>query len=143
MDMNEMTKPWGLEVDRVELILEGVLQDPDRGHSRPFIMPPSFPGLEGLTGLIQQLTTHFLSQTAASQTSKADTVSFTSELNSAAGAAVCCSSVDELLSAVRSVLSEELVNQVGACYHFQITTDSGQASNYYVYLSQDAGELQV
>ncbi|XP_051548694.1 stomatin-like protein 1 [Myxocyprinus asiaticus] len=137
MDMNEMTKPWGLEVDRVELILEGVLQDPDGGHSGPFIMPPSVPGLESLTGPIQQLAMHFLSQTAASETSKGDTVSFTNELNSAA--AVSCCSVDGLMSAVRSVLSEELVNQVGACYHFQINTNSGQISNYYVDLTQGHG----
>lgn len=74
MDMNEMTKPWGLEVDRVELILEGVLREPDGGHSGPLIMPPSVPGLEGLTGPIQQLAMHFLSQsqTAASQCSQGD-----------------------------------------------------------------------
>ncbi len=40
MDMNEMTKPWGLEVDRVELILEGVLREPNGGHAGPLIMPP-------------------------------------------------------------------------------------------------------
>lgn len=72
MDMNEMTKPWGLEVDRVELILEGVLREPDGGHSGPLIMPPSVPGLEGLTGPIQQLAMHFLGQTAASQCSQGD-----------------------------------------------------------------------
>lgn len=72
MDMNEMTKPWGLEVDRVELILEGVLREPDGGHSGPLIMPPSVPGLEGLTGPIQQLAMHFLGQTAASQSSQGD-----------------------------------------------------------------------
>ncbi len=72
MDMNEMTKPWGLEVDRVELILEGVLREPDGGHAGPVIMPPSVPGLEGLTGPIQQLAMHFLSQTAASQSSQGD-----------------------------------------------------------------------
>lgn len=70
--MNEMTKPWGLEVDRVELMLEGVLRDPDGGQSGPLIMPPSVPGLEGLTGPIQQLAMHFLSQTAACHTSKGD-----------------------------------------------------------------------
>lgn len=72
MDMNEMTKPWGLEVDRVELILEGVLREPDGGHAGHVIMPPSVPGLEGLTGPIQQLAMHFLSQTAAAQSSQGD-----------------------------------------------------------------------
>lgn len=66
-----MTKPWGLEVDRVELTLESVLRAPDESHSGPFIMPPSVPGLEGLTGPIQQLAMHFLGQsTAASPPAK-------------------------------------------------------------------------
>ncbi|KAI2648225.1 Stomatin-like protein 1 [Labeo rohita] len=123
MDMNEMTKPWGLEVDRVELILEGVLREPDGGHSGPVIMPPSVPGLEGLTGPIQQLAMHFLSQAAAPQSTQA----------------VSVSSVDGLMAAVQSVLSEQLVQQVQACYCFQITTDSGQTSSYYVDLRQGAG----
>ncbi|RXN20160.1 stomatin 1 [Labeo rohita] len=136
MDMNEMTKPWGLEVDRVELILEGVLREPDGGHSGPVIMPPSVPGLEGLTGPIQQLAMHFLSQAAAPQSTQ-DSVSFTDELYSTP--AVSVSSVDGLMAAVQSVLSEQLVQQVQACYCFQITTDSGQTSSYYVDLRQGAG----
>lgn len=134
MDMNEMTKPWGLEVDRVELILEGVLREPDGGHSGPLIMPPSVPGLEGLTGPIQQLAMHFLSQTTASQCAQ-DTVSFSDELHAVSSV----SSVNELIETVRSVLSEELVHQVGACFHFHITTNSGQTSSYYVDLTQGRG----
>ncbi|XP_043083227.1 LOW QUALITY PROTEIN: stomatin-like protein 1 [Puntigrus tetrazona] len=134
MDMNEMTKPWGLEVDRVELILEGVLREPDGGHPGPVIMPPSVPGLEGLTGPIQQLAMHFLSQTAASQSSR-DSVSLSDELRSDAAV----SRVDGLMEAVRSVLSEQLVHQVRACYGFQITSDSGHNSCYYVDLTQGAG----
>lgn len=61
MDINEMTKPWGLEVDRVELTLGSLLKAPEEGPSGPLIMPPSVPGLEGLTGPIQQLAMHFLS----------------------------------------------------------------------------------
>uniref|UniRef100_A0A8C0YDD8 Stomatin (EPB72)-like 1 n=2 Tax=Cyprinus carpio TaxID=7962 RepID=A0A8C0YDD8_CYPCA len=140
MDMNEMTKPWGLEVDRVELILEGVLREPDGGHAGHVIMPPSVPGLEGLTGPIQQLAMHFLSQTAAAQSSQ-DSVSFTDELRPAA--AVRVSRVDGLMDAVRSVLSEQLVHQVQACYRFQITTDSGQNNCYYVDLTQGAGSCGV
>uniref|UniRef100_A0A673LQQ8 Stomatin (EPB72)-like 1 n=1 Tax=Sinocyclocheilus rhinocerous TaxID=307959 RepID=A0A673LQQ8_9TELE len=98
VDMNEMTKPWGLEVDRVELILEGVLREPDGGHA-------------GLTGPIQQLAMHFLSQTAASQFSQGDdSVSFADELRPAP--AVSVSRVDRLMDTVQSVLSEQLVHQV-------------------------------
>ncbi|XP_073724948.1 stomatin-like protein 1 [Misgurnus anguillicaudatus] len=143
MDMNEMTKPWGLEVDRVELLLEGVLREPEGSQSGgPFIMPPSVPGLEGLTGPIQQLAMHFLSQTSESHTSK-DTVSFADELSSAPAADVKYSSVEGLLDRVRSVLNEELVHQIKACYRFQISTDSGQTNNYYVDLTEGCGACGV
>lgn len=65
-------------------------------------------------------------------------MSFADELRSVSAASV--SSVDGLMDVVRSVLSEELVHQVGACYHFQITTDSGQTNNYYMDLSQGKTE---
>lgn len=62
-----MTRPWGLEVDRVELTLGSLLKAPEEGSSGPLIMPPSVPGLEGLTGPIQQLAMHFLSHSGSSQ----------------------------------------------------------------------------
>lgn len=66
MDINEMTRPWGLEVDRVELTLGSLLKAPEDSPSAPLIMP-SAPGLEGLTGPIQQLAMHFLSHGATSR----------------------------------------------------------------------------
>lgn len=62
-----MTRPWGLEVDRVELTLGALLKSPDEAPTGGFIMPPSVPGLEGLAGPIQQLAMHFMSQNGASQ----------------------------------------------------------------------------
>lgn len=70
-----------------------------------------------------------------------DTVSFADELHSVSAASV--SSLDGLMDRVRSVLSEELVHQVGACYHFQITTESGQTNNYFVDLTQGKTEAPV
>lgn len=67
MDINELTRHWGLEVDRVELTLGSLLKAPDEGPSGPLIMPPSVPGLEGLTGPIQQLAMHFLGHSVSSQ----------------------------------------------------------------------------
>lgn len=60
MDINELTRHWGLEVDKVELTLGSLLIAPDDGISGPLIMPPSVPGLEGLAGPIQQLAMHFM-----------------------------------------------------------------------------------
>ncbi|XP_052369636.1 stomatin-like protein 1 isoform X2 [Oncorhynchus keta] len=66
MDINEMTKPWGLEVDRVELTVGAVLKHPEDHSSGPgsVILPPSIPGLEGLAEPIQQLAMHFLGNMA-------------------------------------------------------------------------------
>lgn len=66
MDINELTRHWGLEVDRVELTLGSLLKAPDEGISGPLVMPPSVPGLEGLTGPIQQLAMHFLGHSGSS-----------------------------------------------------------------------------
>lgn len=69
MDINEITKPWGLEVDRVELTLEAVLKGPDGvTHPSPQAVPSSviMPGMEGIPGLgdiagpMQQLAMQFL-----------------------------------------------------------------------------------
>ena len=62
-----MTRPWGLEVDRVELTLGSLLKAPEEGQAAPLIVSPSVPGLEGLAGPIQQLAMHFLSHSGSSQ----------------------------------------------------------------------------
>lgn len=139
MDINDLTKPWGLEVDRVELTLESVLRAPDESQSGPLIMPPSVPGLEGLTGPIQQLAMHFLGQSTAPNPPAKDTVLFTDESSTEAPVAESSSVMEELLAAVRLVLSESLVRQVGACFQFHISTSTGQTRSYYVDLTQNSG----
>lgn len=62
-----MTRHWGLEVDRVELTLGSLVKAPDDGPCGSLIMPPSVPGLEGLTGPIQQLAMHFLGNSGSLQ----------------------------------------------------------------------------
>lgn len=132
MDINEMTKPWGLEVDRVELVIGSLLQTPE-GPQGPFIMPPSVPGLEGIAGPIQQLAMQFFNQNLP-QPQPEDTVTVTDELSPVAAP----HSVEELLSAVRLLLSEALVSRVGACFQFYITSPDQQQS-YYVDLRQGSG----
>lgn len=65
-----MTKSWGLEVDRVELSMEAVLQPPRENLVGPLVTMPPISGLEGLDGTIQQLATHFFSNTLALAGSK-------------------------------------------------------------------------
>ncbi|KAM3608679.1 uncharacterized protein V6R79_002917 [Siganus canaliculatus] len=140
MDINELTRHWGLEVDRVELTLGSLLKAPDEGPSGPLIMPPSVPGLEGLTGPIQQLAMHFLGQSGSSQHQQDTSIMFTDELNSPPQAAVAMlGSVEELLGRVKLLLSESLVHQVGACFQFDISSEDGQSRSYYVDLSQGSG----
>lgn len=140
MDINEMTQPWGLEVDRVELTLGSLLKAPGGGPSGPQIMPPSQTGLEGLTGTIQQLAMHFLDNSGISQPQKDDSITFTDELSSAPEKVVATSgSVEELLGRVQLVLSETLVSQVGASFQFNISLEDGQHHSYYVDLSQGSG----
>ncbi|XP_059191857.1 stomatin-like protein 1 isoform X1 [Centropristis striata] len=141
MDINEMTRPWGLEVDRAELTLGSLLKEPQEGPSGPLIMPPSgVPGLEGLTGPIQQLAMHFLGQSGISKPQQEDCIIFTDELSSAPQAVVATSgSVEELLGRVEPLLSEALVDQVGASFQFDISSEDGQRFSYYVDLSQGSG----
>ncbi|KAL7402732.1 hypothetical protein ABVT39_019131 [Epinephelus coioides] len=140
MDINEMTRPWGLEVDRVELTLGSILKAPEEGLSGPLIMPPSVPGLEGLTGPIQQLAMHFLSRSGISQPKQEDSLTFTDEFSSAPQAVVATpGSAEELLGGVKLLLSETLVQQVGACFQFDISSGDGQHHSYYVDLSQGSG----
>uniref|UniRef100_UPI0037E85A91 stomatin-like protein 1 isoform X2 n=1 Tax=Semicossyphus pulcher TaxID=241346 RepID=UPI0037E85A91 len=135
MDINELTRHWGLEVDRVELTLGSLLKAPEEGPSGPLIMPPSVPGLEGLTGPIQQLAMHFLG--GMSQPKQEDSITFTDEQSSASQAVrVAQDSVGELFGWVKPLLSEALVHQVGACFQFDISSEDGQQRSYYVDLSQ-------
>lgn len=57
-----MTKSWGLEVDRVELTMEAVLQPPRETPAGPPAAAPPVPGLEGTA---QQLAAHFFGSTLA------------------------------------------------------------------------------
>lgn len=47
--------------------------------------------------------------------------------------------VEELLSNVKPLLSESLVQQVGACFQFDIYSEDGQYHTYYLDLSQGNG----
>ncbi|KFV92864.1 Stomatin-like 1, partial [Fulmarus glacialis] len=148
LEINDMTKSWGLEVDRVELSMEAVLQPP---RENLVTMPP-VPGLEGLEGTIGQLAAHFFSNTLALAGSgtgapeAADSVETVNEVEpptapllAATSSARRKPSVDELLSAVEPVLSEALVGQVGASYQVNIALPSGTQSTYFIDLSSGSG----
>lgn len=143
MDINEMTHPWGLEVDRVELTFGSLLKAPEEGQPAALTTPlpaPAAPGLEGLTGSIQQLAMHFLSHSGSSQPQQKDSLTLMNELGSEPEAATATpGSVEELLSRVQMLLSETLVEQVRGCFQFEISTADGQQHLYYLDLSQGRG----
>ncbi|MEQ2184513.1 hypothetical protein GOODEAATRI_008722 [Goodea atripinnis] len=164
-----MTHPWGLEIDRVELTFGGLLKAPNEGQTAPLTTPPpvsSAPTLEGLSGSLQQLAMHFLSHSGNSQpqqskikhspmffcvvngcscinvtsVSSKDCLTLPNEVSIEVDAAVAApGSVEELLSGVQMILSETLVQQVGACFQFEISTADGQQHQYYLDLSQGSG----
>ncbi|XP_045562286.1 stomatin-like protein 1 [Salmo salar] len=154
MDINETTKPWGLEVDRVELTVGAVLKPPEDCPSGPgsVILPPSIPGLEGLAGPIQQLAMHFLGNMAGGNNGSPlvrteDSISFSDEVSSTPLAISRTGGGDEAVTGPVSVLglmdglllSESLVSQVGACFLFLLQSPDGQQTSYYVDLSQGSG----
>lgn len=58
------------------------------------------------------------------------------ELSSDKSVKVTAGSVEELLSRVKPLLSESLVEHTAACFHFDISSENGHQSQYYLDLSQ-------
>uniref|UniRef100_A0ACB8E5N1 Uncharacterized protein n=1 Tax=Sphaerodactylus townsendi TaxID=933632 RepID=A0ACB8E5N1_9SAUR len=66
LEINDVTKSWGLEVDRVELILESVLQiPPDAAAVSGASQRNAICGLPGLDSTIQQLALQFFGKSLA------------------------------------------------------------------------------
>ncbi|OXB81994.1 UNVERIFIED_CONTAM: hypothetical protein H355_004077 [Colinus virginianus] len=127
LDINDMTKSWGLEVDRVELTVEAVLQPPRDAGLGPLGAIPAV-----LEGPPPQLPAHLLSSTEA-----ADSVGAVSEVDPPRRRP----SAAELLSAVEPILSETLVSQVGASYQVDIILPGGARSTFFIDLSSGSGRV--
>ncbi|XP_042677145.1 stomatin-like protein 1 isoform X1 [Centrocercus urophasianus] len=129
LDINDMTKSWGLEVDRVELTMEAVLQPPRDALQGP--LGAIAPVLEGSP---PQLASHLLDSKPGAPEA-ADSVVTVSEVDSPRRRP----SVAELLSAVEPILSEALVSQVGASYQVDIILPGGTRSTFFIDLSSGSG----
>ncbi|XP_031472179.1 stomatin-like protein 1 isoform X2 [Phasianus colchicus] len=128
LDINDMTKSWGLEVDRVELTMEAVLQPP-----RDALLGPLGAIAPVLEGSPPQLASHLLDSTPSAP--EADSVVMVSEVDPPRRRP----SVTELLSAVEPILSEALVSQVGASYQVDIILPGGARSTFFIDLSSGSG----
>ncbi|XP_023439884.1 stomatin-like protein 1 isoform X4 [Dasypus novemcinctus] len=146
LEINDVTRAWGLEVDRVELAVESVLQPPQEG-----------PAGHSLDSTLQQLALHFLgggmSSVAGGAPSlgpaPADTLEMVSEVEQpaphvSAGPSPKQQPVAEgLLSALQPFLSEALVSQVRACYQFNVVLPGGTQSTYFLDLTTVASPFYI
>ncbi|XP_068927300.1 stomatin-like protein 1 isoform X2 [Petaurus breviceps papuanus] len=144
LEINDMTKSWGLEVDRVELTVEAVLQ-----------APQDAPSLPGLDSAIQQLALHFFGSGSgghAPVAAETDTMEMVNEVegslppannpsSSSNGSAKKRLTVEELLAAVGLFLSEALVSQVQACYQLNILLPNSVPGIYFIDLTTGSGKI--
>ncbi|KAF7237772.1 Stomatin-like protein 1 [Varanus komodoensis] len=152
LEINDTTRSWGLEVDRVELILEGVFQTSQENATRPLSSAPLIPGLDST---FQQLALHFFSSTAALGATHPKGGSETGAQmeieNEVAQTALPLGTspsnsgerrkldATEVLRIVQPFLSESLVNQVRACYQIDVLLPGGTKSPYFIDLSAGCG----
>lgn len=154
LEINDTTRSWGLEVDRVELILEAVLQTSQGPQS---VLSP-IPGLEGLDDAIQQLVFHFFGKTLAASATNPNGAFETGEhveiqnemdqpipttdvvINSNNSEKKTLN-VEEFFLAMETFLSESLVNQVRGSYQINVLLPSGDQSSYFLDLSTGNGRI--
>ncbi|XP_059861618.1 stomatin-like protein 1 isoform X2 [Delphinus delphis] len=140
LEINDVTRAWGLEVDRVELAVEAVLQLPQESPAGP-----------SLDSTLQQLALHFLGGGMSSVAGGAplpepDTLDMVNEVEPSAPHGGAGSSpkqpvAEGLLTALKPFLSEALVSQVGACYQFNVALPSGTQSIYFLDLTTGQGRV--
>ncbi|XP_023568449.1 stomatin-like protein 1 isoform X3 [Octodon degus] len=143
LEINEVTRAWGLEVDRVELAVEAVLQPPQDSPAGP-----------SLDSTLQQLALHLLGggmnlragstlpPGPALPATSVDTMEMVSEVQQPAVHAEAWAGpspkqpvAEGLLVALQPFLSEALVSQVGACYQFNIVLPGGAQNTYFLDLT--------
>ncbi|XP_054421089.1 stomatin-like protein 1 [Pteronotus mesoamericanus] len=132
LEINDVTRAWGLEVDRVELAVEAVLQPPQDSP-------------------LQQLAPHLLGAGVSSVAGGAlplgqDTLEMVSEVelpvpHIGAGPSLKQPVAEGLLTALQPYLSETLVSQVGACYQFNVILPDGTQSIYFLDLTTGQGRV--
>uniref|UniRef100_A0A8D2JL46 Stomatin like 1 n=1 Tax=Sciurus vulgaris TaxID=55149 RepID=A0A8D2JL46_SCIVU len=135
LEINDVTRAWGLEVDRVELAVEAVLQQPQDS-----------PAGSSLDSTLQQLALHLLgggmnSVAGGTPCAGPDTLEMVSEVEPPAPHSLKQPVAEGLLTALEPFLSEALVSQVGACYQFNVILPSGTQSIYFLDLTTGQGRV--
>ncbi|XP_072348901.1 stomatin-like protein 1 isoform X1 [Scyliorhinus torazame] len=145
VEVNRKTKRWGLEVQRIDLILHRVLKQPESMlHD---VEPPPGTRLNKLPAPLRKLAAQILQNRSPPQLeqpllhpSDSEASAHTSSVGSASEEAESdLINPDWILSKVKVFLSEDLVKQIGACYLFTVNQKDGTQNLYYLDLSRESG----
>ncbi|XP_067829636.1 stomatin-like protein 1 isoform X1 [Heptranchias perlo] len=152
-EINEKTKDWGLEVERVNLILHRVLK-PTEELLRESEAVLRSSRRDKLTVPLRKLAMHILKKSSSGSARSPLSSAQSSAQSSESEASVQILSdeaepeevesilinPDWVLSKVKVLLSEELVKQIGACYLFNVSQRNGTHNLYYLDLTKDSGK---
>ncbi|XP_078056215.1 stomatin-like protein 1 isoform X2 [Mustelus asterias] len=144
LEVNRKTKHWGLEVQRIDLILHKVVKQPE---SVLQVESPSGPRLNKLPAPLRKLAAQLLQNKSPQQLDQLSALSSDSEDSGRTSSGESVSEQSEgdlinpdwILSKVKPFLSEDLVKQIGACYLFTVNQKDGTQNLYYLDLSNGTG----
>lgn len=119
-DINEQVKPWGVCVERVDLLVEAVLQSHEERVNVPLA-----PQAVNPNGGLEQLIMQFVS--VAQQVSATDVKPST------------VFSLQEMLSRLEGTLSESLVSEINSSYQLYVIQKDGTRSACFLDLTSGSG----
>ncbi|XP_035668724.1 stomatin-like protein 1 [Branchiostoma floridae] len=149
-ELNKSAEIWGVEISRLELSQITILRPPANG---PVLLPPSNngpaqggPAMSPQVQTVFQMAQHFLQQASGgSKGGKTEQdrsmVAVSIPESSGTMSADFGLSPRELLSAVKLLLDESIVEQVGAIYQFELEGEDG--GTFYLDLKNGGGDAGV
>ncbi|CAH1246786.1 STOML1 [Branchiostoma lanceolatum] len=149
-ELNKSTEIWGVEISRLELSQITILRPPANG---PVLLPPSNngpanngPAMSPQVQTVFQMAQHFLQQASgggkgAKTEQDRSTVAVSIPESSGTMSADFGLSPRELLSAVKLLLDESIVEQVGAIYQFELEGEDG--GTFYLDLKSGGGDAGI
>ncbi|XP_051898598.1 stomatin-like protein 1 isoform X2 [Pristis pectinata] len=149
LEINEKTRSWGVEVDQVNVVVHSVLKYPKEVARNSSTIPPSS-RLNLLSVPLRKIAERVVnSSSSAPSTPSQQTSEFTSDSEENVQIVIEGTGFEEseddrispdwILSRVQSLLSEDLVRQIQACYLFIVNQKNGARNLYYLDLSRDSG----
>ncbi|XP_019644737.1 PREDICTED: stomatin-like protein 1 [Branchiostoma belcheri] len=149
-ELNKSTEIWGVEISRLELSQITILRPPANG---PVLLPPSNngpahngPAMSPQVQTVFQMAQHFLQQASmgnkgARTEQDRSMVAVPIPESSGTMSADFGLSPRDLLSAVKLLLDESIVEQVGAIYQFELEGEDG--GTFYLDLKNGGGDAGI